>query len=485
MNQSNEHHFHYKQELKRTMKLFSSFAVAFSFISITTGIFTNYGFVLGTAGPMGMWAWPIVALGHLVVAVIFAELAGKIPLSGYSYQWVTRLANPGMGWFAGWIAICFLIIVVPTVDYGMAPLIANIFGIEPTFSNQMVIVLVTLSIQAIINIYGVKLATKINDTAVYTEVLGMLGIIIALGAVALFGKADWSALVNNGEGIIQHGGSYLGSFLLAALMGSFTLVGFEAAANLSEETINAHKNVPKAIIWAVVLSGGIGLVFLIIVTVSIPDLGAVIASGNPIPFILQSALGKTVANLFLVLCIISIFACGLIIMASASRMIYAVSRDDVFFGAKWFKKVSPRSGVPVQAVVFVFVFGVIAVIFSDSLTLLVGATSVLPALLYLVTIAAYAFNRKKLPQSDSFSLGKWSGPLTIIAIFWLVFEIGILTIPAEFHSVAIVAAVLMVVGIAIYHVSFRSRILKGEIGINRATQENSSIENSPSSVDLF
>ena len=46
--------FHYKQELKRTIQLFGSFAVAFSAISITTGIFTNYSFILSTAGPMGI-----------------------------------------------------------------------------------------------------------------------------------------------------------------------------------------------------------------------------------------------------------------------------------------------------------------------------------------------------------------------------------------------------------------------------------------------
>ena len=47
--------FNYKQELKRSLKLFSSFAVAFSFISITTGIFTNYKFVIETGGPMPRW----------------------------------------------------------------------------------------------------------------------------------------------------------------------------------------------------------------------------------------------------------------------------------------------------------------------------------------------------------------------------------------------------------------------------------------------
>ena len=94
--------FHYKQELRRTIRLFSSFAVAFSFISITTGIFANYELVLDGSGPVGIWAWPVVIVGQLFVALVFAELAARIPLTGYSYQWVTRLAGSGWGWFTGW-----------------------------------------------------------------------------------------------------------------------------------------------------------------------------------------------------------------------------------------------------------------------------------------------------------------------------------------------------------------------------------------------
>ncbi|MGY8787752.1 MAG: amino acid permease, partial [Fidelibacterota bacterium] len=105
--------FNYKQELKRSLKLFSSFAVAFSFISITTGIFTNYQFIIQTAGPAAIWSWSITVAGQLLVALIFAELAGIIPVSGYSYQWMKRLSTPFVSWTTGWISFCFLILVIP------------------------------------------------------------------------------------------------------------------------------------------------------------------------------------------------------------------------------------------------------------------------------------------------------------------------------------------------------------------------------------
>jgi len=432
---NNMQQYHYKQELKRSLKFFSSFAVAFSFMSITTGIFTNFGFVLNNAGPAGIWTWPIVLAGHLLVALVIAELAGRMPLSGYSYQWVTRLENQGLGWFSGW----------------------NIGG-----KTLLYIVLATLLLQAVLNIFGVKLASRLNDIAVYTEVIGMVGILVILAIVALFTTPNWDMLTNIGE---QKSGTYLGGFVIAMLMGSWTMVGFEAAANLSEETIDASKNVPRAVFFALLIGGIIGFAFLFTVTISISDLADVTASVNPLPLIIKTKLGQFIGTLFMLLVIISIFACGLIGMASASRIIYAMARDDVFFASRYFKKVNPRTSVPVNAIVLVLVLDIIASLFSDSLTLLVGSTSVVLTALYFITVLAYYLRRKDLPDAEAFNLGKWRAPVTYGALIWLVFEMGILTIPDMFHEVAIVGGTLFLTGTLVYFALFRSKIKSGKIGI--------------------
>src|ERR1035441_1076549 len=77
----------YRQELKRDMGFFSSFALSFSIISVTTGIFAVYGSGLNTAGPAFIWTWLVVGGGQLLVALVFATLAKQAPLSGYAYQW--------------------------------------------------------------------------------------------------------------------------------------------------------------------------------------------------------------------------------------------------------------------------------------------------------------------------------------------------------------------------------------------------------------
>jgi len=449
--------FNYKQELKRSLKLFSSFAVAFSFISITTGIFTNYQFVLQTGGPAGIWSWVITVAGQLLVALIFAELAGIIPVSGYSYQWIKRLSTPFLSWITGWISFCFLILVIPAVDWGLAPVLASLLDIPISDHNIMMIVMATIVLQVALNIIGVKVAAIINDGAVFTEAIGIIGLTVFLFIAAFQSNADPSILFSTGNA--APGVSYVAPFVMTMLMGAFTLVGFEASANLSEETINARRTVPKAIIFSVALSGIFGMFFLIAVTLAIPNLDLVLGMSNPLPYIIETVLGAALGKVFLVLVSISIFACGLVITTSAGRLIYAMSRDDAFFFSSYFKKISPKTQSPVAATLLILVLCLTATYFTESLTVLVGATAVLPALIYLITLVSYGRARKNITFEDgTFTLGKYARPIFVLAITWLVLEIGILTIPDEFHATTMVSGLLVLLGVICYFLFFRAKI---------------------------
>src|SRR5438093_10357547 len=95
--------FGYKQELKRTLGVFSSFAVAFSYISPSTGIFTLYFLALGALGGVMWWTWPIVIGGQLLIALNWAELSSHYPIAGAVYQWTKYLSGRTYAWFTGWI----------------------------------------------------------------------------------------------------------------------------------------------------------------------------------------------------------------------------------------------------------------------------------------------------------------------------------------------------------------------------------------------
>jgi len=63
--------FGYRPRLARTLGWGESFGAGFSFISVTTGIFTTFGFLLSTAGPRGIWTWPVAVAGQTLVALVY------------------------------------------------------------------------------------------------------------------------------------------------------------------------------------------------------------------------------------------------------------------------------------------------------------------------------------------------------------------------------------------------------------------------------
>ena len=159
-------------------------------------------------------------------------------------------------------------------------------------------------------------------------------------------------------------------------------------------------------------------------------------------------------------------------MASGSRLIYAMARDNVFLFSNVFKQVSPKTSVPIFAVLLVLVVGILAEIFSDSLQDLIQAAAVLPAVIYLVTICAYLRGRHAMsPRFGTFSLGRWGPAVALVAIAWLLLVISILSVPMQFRRATWMSLSLCLCGIAIYFCWVRQRIRAGQAGVRSLHEE--------------
>src|SRR5277367_3200374 len=158
--------FGYKQELRRSLGLGSSFAVAFSYISPSTGIFTLFALGLTTIGGVFIWTWPVVAAGQFLVALNFAEVSSHYPVAGSVFQWTKYLSGKTYSWFTGWIYL-FAGILTVTAVVGTLPLalIPTLQGLgwhslgagspHALLHTQLVIALITLVVITVLNIYGV------------------------------------------------------------------------------------------------------------------------------------------------------------------------------------------------------------------------------------------------------------------------------------------------------------------------------------------
>jgi amino acid transporter len=442
----------YRQELGRTLGPSQVFAISFAFISVAVGIFGTYDEVLRNAGPIGIWLWIIVAVGQTFVALVIAQFAARISLTGSSYQWASRLANPRIGWGFGWLSFCYLGIAVVAVDNALASqAFMPLLGMGPDEGTARLITLIVLLFQAVLTIASTRIVGVLNACAVGVEV-AIVGVLVIALLVAVAATGLGSADNLTSRGITEGDADYFGlggGLMLAMVMGLSTLTGFDAAANLAEEAKDPYRTVPRAIVGSVVAAGVLGLLFLIALTVAIPDITRISHSGSPVAAILRDQLGPLVETTLLVVITFAFFACGMVVMAAGARLVFAMSRDARFPLHRLMRQVDPRTQTPIPATILVFAGGVALMVAlpGEALLELITASTILPVIIYGATVALYLAVRRRLDRKEgAFDLGRFELPVAIVALVWLVIAMVVLVTPGVARVPILIVLGLMLVG---------------------------------------
>ncbi|MCI0662009.1 MAG: amino acid permease, partial [Acidobacteria bacterium] len=336
----------YAQELFRTMGGFSNFAISFSIISILTGAVTLYGHGLRMGGPAEMaFGWPLVSFFTLAVVMSMAELASALPTSGAMYHWSCKLGGKGWGWFTAWFNIIGQIAAIAGIDYGCAQFLAPLIGLDATTNNILTIYLAILISHALINHFGIRLVSWLNDFSVTVHIIGVLVIVSALLIFAPKQPASFffERITSNTQGW-----PYWWAFIVGLLQAMWTFTGYDASASVTEETVDPRRRAPWGMVMAVVVSSIVGYLLLIALTLSIQDISSVLnakdANGNDVPaviVILIGALGERAGSLFSALAAMAMWFCGLSAVTWSSRVIWAFARDDGLPQSRIWRHVSP------------------------------------------------------------------------------------------------------------------------------------------------
>jgi amino acid transporter len=295
-----------KPELKRTLGLISVFAVAFSYISVSTGTFTNQAVGYGVGGPATVfWAWFMVIIGQSFVALNFAELSSHFPVAGSIYQWSKRLSNRTLGWFTGWIYFWAGVVTVAAVAVTVPLVLSTIFPDTiklgdpspiPSMDMQSFLGIVTLIVSTIINVAGTRILAVVNNIGVVAEILGML--VFAVILLLFFNHQSPAILVDTSYTSGLAGGNFLAVFLVGSLMALFVVYGFDTAGTFGEETVDASRRAPLGVLSAIWLSGLVGAIFLLAVTLSFKDVNAAIAEAQEFGFPIATTLKDNLSGSF-------------------------------------------------------------------------------------------------------------------------------------------------------------------------------------------
>ncbi len=417
--------FGYQQELKRSLGTFSSFAVAFSYISPSTGIFTLFALGLTTLGGVFIWTWPIVAAGQFIIALNFAEVSSHYPIAGSVFQWTKYLANRTYAWFSGWIYLFAGILTVAAVVATLAliPMLNGLgwHSLGLTLHTELVVALITLAVITVLNIYGVRLVALINNTGVVFEILGMF--VFALILLAFHNHQGAHIVTNTGDAHI----SFLtgpNSFVAGMFMSLFVIYGFDTASTLAEETRDPRRAAPRAVLFSIIGAFVIGGVFLFGTLVAIPNLHTAQTAFSGVGWgpanIIEANFSTPFATLYLFVVSAAIFVCCLSIMAATIRLCFGMSRDNQLPFSGALSRVAPKLHTPIWSCIAVAVVSAIPFIqFSGVGIIAIAATGMIYFSYFLGNLAILRARLKGWPRTAApFRLGRFGLLVNVVGLLY-------------------------------------------------------------------
>jgi amino acid transporter len=441
------HSMGYAQELDRRMRQFSNFAISFSIICILSGGINSLA--QGTSGAGGAaigLGWPLGCAVSGVFALALAQIGSAYPTAGGLYHWGSILGNRFTGWLTAWLNLLGLITVLGAINVGTWTFFEGAFpqlGIENNITNQTIFLIIITGGMALINHLGIRLTALLTDFSGYL----IFATSVALAIVALIAAEHWdfSRLWTFANYSGETGGnvwppvSGTWVFLLGLLLPIYTITGYDASAHTSEETQRAAHSVPRGITHSVLWSAVFGWIMLCAFVLMLPNMDEAAKQGwNVFFWGMDARVGPVIKNILYVAIFISQLLCGLATVTSASRMIFAFSRDGGLPFSKTLASVSPTYRTPVAAiwtgatlaVLFVWGASLVSVAGTSAYTIVVSSTVIFLFLSFSVPIALalFAHGTPKWDKMGPWDLGpfwfKVSCVLSLISMV-LIFFIGI------------------------------------------------------------
>jgi amino acid transporter len=445
------HRLGYAQQLFRAMGGFQNFAISFTIISILAGCLTSYYIAFGQGGPVAItWGWLLVGIMSTIVALAMAEIASVFPTAGGLYYWASKLGSPGWGWFTGWFNLIGQIAVTAAIGYGLATFGTALLNFWFDYPNEKewiyVLYAIFLAAALVINLMNVRITSMLNTVSAYWHMVGVVVIVAILIIVPdnhkslgyVFGETVNATGFGGGT---SSWGSLVFWYVFATglLMAQYTITGFDASAHLAEETRAASRTAAVGMYMSVVASVIFGFILLVAVTFAIPSTeGAIENLGFLVPWIWSESMSQNWAEALLFICVVAQFFCVTASVTSASRMLFAFSRDGAVPGHRWWRQVG-RNRVPQLSVIAICVLSaaiMIPAIWNYLVGYLVG-TGIAVIGLYVAFIlpVILRFRIGDRWEPGAWTLGRHYKWIDLIAIVWVAFIAILFMLPPYKSSV--------------------------------------------------
>ncbi|WP_282364034.1 APC family permease [Pseudomonas sp. PS01297] len=331
--------------LQRTLSLGSVvlFGIAYMTPIIVLGTF---GILAQSTGGMVPAAYLAALVAMFFTAMSYGHMASAFPVAGSAYTYVRKAISPKLGFIAGWAVL---------LDYLFLPMAIWLIGAAYLHSAfpavpQWIWVLAFIGITSLINIVGLKLANGVNALLMLVQALVLIAF-VALCVHYIGGDASkplWTIEP------FFNGQMQMPLIMSGAAIACYSFLGFDAVSTLTEETRDARRTIPRAIMLITLIGGLIFVGVSYFVQIAHPSFQFADVDSAAYE-IARNIGGDLFVSVFMIGLIVGQFASGLSAQASGSRLLFAMGRDGVlpksFFGTLHAKYGTPVNSILLCAVV--------------------------------------------------------------------------------------------------------------------------------------
>jgi len=327
-----------------------------------------------------------------------------------------------------------------------------------------------------INLYGVRFATFVNNIGVSLELVVTVGATIMVAVVA-FAAPDHHQPVS----VLFTGGTSEGTYVLAWLAASlgpfFGLIGVEASADVAEETKAARFVIPRTMFYALATSIVIELLMYIVFVLAIRDGDAVAANtAAPIEEIISQQVGPVVTRIVVAVALTNLLACILANILVASRLTYSMARDNMLPFSNVWRHVSPKRRSPTFVVLGLACLSTIlllsALVSEKAFTFILGISSLAVFVTYVLQTfgAIVGARRGTIPAAEpgTFDLGRARMPVYIVGLIAFTAVAAALVFLPQFAGNGWVFLGIIAVTALWWATGLRARLRRGNAGPNYA-----------------
>ncbi|MDU9391262.1 APC family permease [Pseudomonas sp. zfem002] len=314
-------------------------------------IFTTYGIVTETTGGRTAGAYLVTLAAMLFTAASYGIMVKRYPVAGSAYSYTNIAFGSNVGFLAGW-SLLLDYLFLPMINYLLIGLFLNIaFPAVPTW----VFVIGSIVLVTLLNVMGIRSVAKASNLIVGAQVV-FIGVFVALSCNSLSnGPVDWlSPLLGDGS---KPGFDPL---MAGAAVLCLSFLGFDAVSTLAEETRDARRNVPRAIMLTTLAAGALFTLLAYLSQLVIPGSHFENTDTAANEVMLKIG-GQFLANFFTATFVAGSLGSALASQAAVSRIIYSMGRDKLL-PQRVFGSLSPRFGTPINATLLVSLVSLIALV---------------------------------------------------------------------------------------------------------------------------